>query len=73
MGGNFVSVIFCKRCGSRYVEVPGWSTEGKAVFHCRSCGYTEEMRGFTLGRARVGNIELQNARDTSARKGSYEK
>jgi hypothetical protein len=70
---NFVSVIFCKRCSSRYVEISEWSERGRVIFHCRSCDYREEVSGFTLGRTHIGNRELQNARDTAPKKGSYEK
>lgn len=64
---NYVSVIFCRNCGSRYVEaVPGQN--GAVAFFCRSCGVREEFNKFTLGRCKVGNTELQNARDTKAGK-----
>lgn len=64
---NYVSVIFCRNCGSRYVEaVPG--SHGAVEFFCRSCGVREEVQKFTLGRCKVGNSELQNAYDTRAGK-----
>jgi len=70
---DFVSVILCRNCGSRYVEVSQWSEEGKAIFHCRTCGKNEEVEHFTLGRCKVTHTELQNVRDTRAKKGKYEK
>lgn len=70
---EFVSVIFCRRCGSRYVEVPEWSDHGKAVILCRTCGNHEEMSNFTLGRASIKKSELENARTSIARKGRYER
>ncbi|MBN1531263.1 MAG: hypothetical protein JXA20_01240 [Spirochaetes bacterium] len=70
---NYVSVIFCKRCGSRYVDISEWSERGRVIFHCRSCDYREEVIGFTLGRANISNRELQQARDTVPKKGSYER
>lgn len=69
--GNYVSVILCRVCGSRYVEIQEWD-DGKAVFFCRTCGAHEETDKFTLGRCSVTNSELMNARDTAARKGNYE-
>ena len=69
---EFVSVIFCRNCGSRYVEISQW--EGKnAIIHCRTCNVTEEMEHFTLGRCQVKKTELFNARLTIAKKGKYEK
>jgi hypothetical protein len=71
---EFVSVIICMVCGSRYVEISGWSEDGKkAVIRCRTCNASEETSKFTLGRCSVTAGELQNARDTSAHKGRYEK
>lgn len=69
---NYVSVIFCRRCGSRFVEVGEWSEAGTAVIQCRSCNNREEIRGFTLGRCQVPDKELQEARETAARGGTYE-
>ena len=73
MSSNFVSVIFCRKCGSRYVEISRWSDEGRAIFECRGCGAHEEVGNFTLGRGCITNSELQNARDTTAKKGNYER
>jgi len=70
---EFISVIFCRRCTSRYVDISQWSDEGNAILQCRSCGYREELKGFTLGRCRVSSVELQTARDTMAKKNKYEK
>ena len=70
---NYVSVILCRKCGSRYVDLDEWSAEGKGIIHCRSCNNREEIRSFTLGRACVSNTELQHARDSAAKKGKYEK
>ena len=70
---NYVSVIFCRRCKSRYVEISEWSESGHGIIHCRSCDNREEIKGFTLGRCYVSNTELQNARDTRPKKGDYEK
>jgi hypothetical protein len=64
---NYVSVILCRTCSSRYVEIEEWDTaEGKAVIHCRTCGTKEQLLNFTLGRCRISDRELQEARDTKA-------
>jgi len=68
---NFVSAIFCVVCGSRYVEIMEWSNSGKSVIRCRTCGASEQVSNFTLGRCSVSNTELQKARDTRAVKGKY--
>jgi hypothetical protein len=71
---DFVSVIFCRVCGSRYVEISDWSEDGKkAVIRCRTCKASEESSKFTLGRCLVTGKELQEARESSAKKGNYEK
>jgi len=70
---EFVSVIFCRICSSRYIDVTEWSEEGNAVVKCRSCGNREEMGKFSLGRCSVSKPELQNARDTLATKNKYER
>jgi hypothetical protein len=70
---NFVSIIFCRNCSSRFVEIAEWTSEGKAVVQCRSCNNREILSNFTLGRGKISNIELQSARDTMAKRGKYEK
>jgi hypothetical protein len=70
---NFVSVIFCRNCSSRFVEIAEWTPDGKAVIQCRSCNNREVLSNFTLGRGKISNIELQTARDTMAKRGKYEK
>jgi hypothetical protein len=62
---EFVSVIFCRRCSSRYVEIKEWNDK-TAIVYCRSCGNSTELKGFTLGRCQVSNKELGTARNTSA-------
>lgn len=69
---EFVSVIFCRRCGSRYVEINVWTKDG-AVVNCRTCGNKSELTGFTLGRCSVSNRELDIARNTSAGVNDFEK
>ena len=69
---NFVSVIFCGNCKSRYVEISEWDGK-KAIIHCRTCNNSETVSGFILGRCRVTNTELQNARDTTAKPGKPER
>lgn len=69
---EFVSVIFCRRCGSRYVEINEWENE-VAVVRCRTCGNRTELKGFTLGRCSVTRRELDIARNTSAGKNDFEK
>ncbi|MCX7677706.1 MAG: hypothetical protein N2316_00655 [Spirochaetes bacterium] len=64
---NYVSVIFCRNCGSRYVEAFP-EQNASIVFFCRACGVREITNKFTLGRCKVGNTELQNAFDTRAGK-----
>ena len=70
---NFVSVILCRNCGSRHIEIRDWTDDGKAVILCRGCGNKEEVGGFTLGRCSVTGPEMMNARDTAAKKGRYER
>jgi hypothetical protein len=70
---NYVSVIFCRNCNSRHVEIGEWTPEGKPIIQCRSCNTRETISNFTLGRGKISNTELQNARDTMAKKGRYEK
>jgi DNA-directed RNA polymerase subunit M/transcription elongation factor TFIIS len=69
---KFVSVVFCKKCGSRFVEVPERSTKEMTVFQCRSCGAFDEIKSFTLGRAKLSESEMQKARDTRAKIGRFE-
>jgi hypothetical protein len=69
---DYISVIFCRRCSSRNVEISEWE-EGKAIFHCRSCNNKEILSGFTLGRCQVKRKDIQEARDTIAKHGDYEK
>lgn len=69
---EFVSVIFCRRCGSRYVEIREWK-DGKAVVHCRTCRNITELSGFTMGRCQVTKKELEIARNTIAGEGQFEK
>jgi hypothetical protein len=64
---NYVSVIFCKNCSSRYVEIEEWNTKDKkVVVHCRTCGVSEMLTNFTLGRTKISDKEVQEARDTRA-------
>ncbi len=70
---NYVSVIFCRNCYSRYVEISEWSENSRAIIHCRTCGASEDMGKFTLGRCMVSNSELGNARESSARSKKYER
>ena len=69
---NFISVIFCRNCKSRYVEIAEWDGN-RAVLHCRSCNATEELEKFSLGRCRVTDGELMRARDTMASRGNPER
>jgi len=69
---EFVSVIFCRRCGSRYVEIKEWKNNS-ALVYCRTCKYSSEITGFTLGRCQVSRKELEIARNTSAGKNEFEK
>jgi hypothetical protein len=70
---NFVSVIFCRNCSSRFVEISEWTADGKAIVQCRSCNNREVLSNFTLGRGKIGDFELETARDTIAKRGRYEK
>ncbi|MFH0974154.1 MAG: hypothetical protein V1874_00055 [Spirochaetota bacterium] len=64
---NYVSVIFCRNCSSRYVEIEEWDTnEKKVVIHCRTCDIREPLTNFTLGRCKIPDKDLQEARDTKA-------
>jgi hypothetical protein len=70
---NYVSVIFCRNCASRYVEVIEWPDDRTVEIVCRSCHARDRLTNFTLGRCRVTNTELQNARDTHATKGKQQR
>ncbi len=70
---NFVSVIFCRNCSSRFVDISEWTDDGRPILWCRSCNTRETISHFTLGRAKIGNTDLQSARDTMAKRGRYEK
>jgi len=71
---EYVSVIFCRRCSSRYVEIQNWDKKGEVpIVYCRSCGNKTELPGFTLGRCLVSKKELDIARNTAATKNSFEK
>jgi hypothetical protein len=64
---NYVSVIFCKICSSRYVEIEDWDQpEKKVIFHCRTCDARETVSNFTLGRCKIADKDLQTARETKA-------
>ena len=64
---NYVSVIFCTNCNSRYVEIEEWNEdEKKVILHCRTCDVRETLSNFTLGRCKISDVELLNARDTRA-------
>ncbi len=69
---EFVSVIFCRRCGSRYVEIREWDNKSAKVY-CRSCKNSADLPGFTLGRCQVSGKELGIARNTSAGIDDFEK
>ena len=69
---EYVSVIFCRRCSSRYVEIVKWDNDSPVAM-CRTCGYTLELQGFTLGRCGITKKELEIARNTSARNKEFEK
>ena len=70
---NYVSVIFCRSCGSRHVEINEWAEDGKPIIHCRGCNLKEVVSNFTLGRGSMSDRELQNARDTVAHKDRFER
>ncbi|MBN2042042.1 MAG: hypothetical protein JW864_18545 [Spirochaetes bacterium] len=64
---NYVSIIFCKNCNSRYVEIEEWAEpEKKVIIRCRTCGVSEIVTNFTLGRCKISDKDLQTARDTRA-------
>ncbi len=69
---EFVSVMFCRRCGSRYVEIREWK-DRSALIYCRTCKNSNEVTGFTLGRCQVTKKELEIARNTSAHLNDFEK
>lgn len=70
---NFVSVIFCLNCGSRYVEIKGPTADNRMIAYCRTCHSEAEIGRFTLGRCCVSNTELQKARDTRGLKNKPER
>ena len=64
---KFVSVIFCRNCSSRYVEIDEWNDkEKKVILHCRTCDIRETVENFTLGRCEILNSAFQDAVDTRA-------
>lgn len=70
---NYVSVIFCRNCNSRYVEIVEWPELNKCEFHCRTCDIREVVKNFTLGRCKINSNDLQIARDTKAVPGKPER
>ncbi len=70
---EFISVIFCRRCSSRYVEISQWTEDGNAILHCRTCNNKTELSGFTLGRGQITRSELNIARNTTAKNKDFEK
>jgi len=70
---EFVSVVFCRNCGSRFVEISEWSENNNPIFHCRSCNAKEELKGFTLSRCSVKKSELQKAKDDLPKKKEFER
>lgn len=70
---NYVSVIFCRNCHSRYVEIVTWPDRDTCELHCRTCDVREQVKSFTLGRCKVDNNQLQAARDTRAVPGKPER
>lgn len=69
---EFVSVIFCRNCGSRFVEIKEWKNKS-AVIYCRTCSNSCDLPGFTLGRCQVTKKDLDIARSTSAGVNEFEK
>lgn len=47
------AIIFCRHCRSERVDVRETRPEGQ-VFACSTCGQTETVAGFTLGRCGYG-------------------
>ena len=44
---NYVSIIFCKNCNSRYVEIEEWARlEKKVIIHCRTCDERKTLENF---------------------------
>ena len=70
---DFASIIFCRRCNSRYVEINEWTEDKKCIFHCRTCNTSEVVENFTMGRCKVPSAELQIARETKAIPGKSER
>lgn len=69
---EYVSVILCRKCGSRYIEVEQW-IDGNPVATCRTCGYSLDLKGFTLGRCGIDRKQLEIARNTAAKNNQFEK
>lgn len=42
--------IFCRHCRSERVDVRETRPDGAQIFACSTCGQTEIVRSFTLGR-----------------------
>ena len=64
---KYVSIIFCKNCNSRYVEIEEWEEpEKKVIIHCRTCDAREALSNFTLGRCDIPDKDFQIAWETKA-------
>lgn len=59
--GFTTGVLFCTNCGSSYIDVNGWEGPDKAVLKCYDCDHTTVLTGFTVGRARLTDKQLQAA------------
>ncbi len=69
---EFVSIVFCRNCGSRFVEIKKWEN-ASAIIYCRTCNNSCTLPGFTLGRCQVAKKDLDIARNNSAGINEFEK
>ena len=70
------AMIFCARCRSELVDVREVRPDGARVIACASCGQTEVVRGFTLGRCgyyKLGFAVLSRLLDEARRDAVWER
>jgi len=70
------AMIFCAQCRSERVDVREVRPDGARVIACASCGQTEVVRGFTIGRcgySEAGLLALPRLLDEARRDAVWER
>jgi len=68
--------IFCRHCRSERVDVRETRPDGAQIFACSTCGQTEIVRSFTLGRcgySEAGLLALPRLLDEARRDAVWER